>query len=94
MGWTNEYNRLIGLSAVAKPTPKEDEILMKLYAVALNRADSLQRKGACPSPKGRPEWMGIEVSDVVEAMGGNAAKAHDILERVENIGKVVLRIVS
>ena len=57
---------------VEKPVPKEDEILIKIHAAALNRADLLQRKGTYPSPKGWPEWMGLEVSGVIEAMGEKA----------------------
>lgn len=61
-------------SDVEKPVPKDDEILIKIYAAALNRADLLQRKGAYPSPKGWPQWMGLEVSGVIEDMGEKAQK--------------------
>lgn len=59
-------------SEVKKPTPKDDEILIEIYAAALNRADILQRKGSYPSPKGWPEWMGLEVAGVVADMGATA----------------------
>lgn len=61
-------------SDVEKPTFKEDEILIKIYAAALNRADLLQRNGTYPSPKGWPKWMGLEVSGVIEDMGEKAKK--------------------
>lgn len=61
-------------SEVEKPAPKDHEILIKIHAAALNRADLLQRKGAYPSPKGWPEWMGLEVSGVIEDMGAEAKK--------------------
>ncbi len=61
-------------SDVEKPTPKKDEILIEIYAVALNRADLLQRKGSYPSPRGWPEWMGLEVAGVIADMGDEAAK--------------------
>ena len=48
---TDEKQNLVW-SEVEKPTPHEDEILIKIYAAALNRADLLQRKGTYPSPKG------------------------------------------
>lgn len=52
---------------VADPVMKEDEVLVKIRAAALNRADLLQRKGAYPSPPGCPEWMGLEVAgEIVE----------------------------
>lgn len=59
-------------SEVKKPTPGNDEILIEIYAAALNRADLLQKKGAYPSPKGWPEWMGLEVSGIVAGMGDTA----------------------
>lgn len=61
-------------SDVKKPVPGDDEILIKIYAAALNRADLLQRNGTYPSPKGWPEWMGLEVSGVIEDMGSTAKK--------------------
>lgn len=61
-------------SDVEKPVPGDDEILIKIYAAALNRADLLQRNGTYPSPKGWPEWMGLEVSGVIEDMGSTAKK--------------------
>ena len=61
-------------SDVEKPVPKPDEALIRVYAAALNRADLLQRKGAYPSPAGWPEWMGLEVAGVIEALGEEVAK--------------------
>ena len=61
-------------SDVEKPSPKDGEILIKIYAAALNRADLLQRKGAYPSPDGWPQWMGLEVSGTIEEMGADAEK--------------------
>jgi len=69
---TNDSQELVW-SEVNKPEPASEEILIEIYAVALNRADLLQRKGAYPSPKGWPEWMGLEVSGVISDMG-NVAK--------------------
>ena len=69
-----DENRNLVWSDVEKPTPKDDEILIKIYAAALNRADLLQRKGTYPSPKGWPEWMGLEVSGIIEDMGEKAKK--------------------
>lgn len=69
-----DKNRNLVWSDVEKPTPKDDEILIKVYATALNRADLLQRKGTYPSPKGWPEWMGLEVSGIIEALGDKAKR--------------------
>lgn len=67
-------NKSLVWSEVEKPVPKEDEILIKIHAAALNRADLLQRKGTYPSPAGWPKWMGLEVSGIIEDMGDTAKK--------------------
>ncbi len=69
----NEKTRELYLSDVEKPTPKDGEILIEVYAAALNRADLLQRAGKYPSPVGWPQWMGLEVSGIVAGMGKTAA---------------------
>ena len=61
-------------SEVEKPIPKDNEVLIKIHAAALNRADLFQRRGTYNSPAGWPEWMGLEVSGTVEDMGEGAAE--------------------
>lgn len=56
-------------SDVADPVIKDDEVLVKIYAAALNRADLLQREGKYPSPAGCPEWMGLEIAGVITEVG-------------------------
>ncbi len=56
-------------SDVPDPVIKDDEVLVKIYAAALNRADLLQREGKYPSPKGCPEWMGLEISGEIVELG-------------------------
>ena len=58
-------------SDVADPVIKDDEVLVKIYAAALNRADLLQREGKYPSPAGCPEWMGLEIAGVITEVGKN-----------------------
>ena len=70
-----DENRNFVWSEVEKPVPKSGEILIKIYAAALNRADLLQRKGTYPSPKGWPEWMGLEVAGTVEAISDDISDA-------------------
>ncbi|MEK6793188.1 MAG: NAD(P)H-quinone oxidoreductase [Spirochaetota bacterium] len=50
---------------VPDPEPKSNEILIDIHAVALNRADLMQRSGDYPSPPGWPPWMGLEVAGMV-----------------------------
>ena len=61
-------------SEVAYPTMSDDEVIVKIYAAALNRADLLQRRGKYPSPPGCPEWMGLEIAGVVESIGAGVTK--------------------
>ena len=77
----NENKDLVW-SEVEKPSPKAGEILIKIYAAALNRADLLQRKGTYPSPKGWPEWMGLEVAGVVEEIGSDAQTTLKVGDKV------------
>lgn len=56
-------------SEVADPTVADDEVLVKIYAAALNRADLLQRQGKYPSPPSCPEWMGLEIAGKIECVG-------------------------
>jgi len=71
----NETRDLVW-SDVADPVIKSDEVLVKIYAAALNRADLLQRQGKYPSPAGCPEWMGLEIAGVIEAVGCDVTEWH------------------
>jgi len=51
------------------PTPRPDEVLIRIAAAGLNRADVLQRRGLYPSPPGAPPWPGLEASGTVTAVG-------------------------
>lgn len=70
----NRENGDLVWSDVEKPVAKEGEVMIKIRAAALNRADLLQRKGTYPSPKGWPEWMGLEVSGDVCEVGEKVTK--------------------
>lgn len=59
---------------VADPVIRDDEVLVKVYAAALNRADLLQRQGKYPPPAGCPEWMGLEIAGEVAAVGKNVTR--------------------
>jgi putative PIG3 family NAD(P)H quinone oxidoreductase len=51
------------------PNPAENEILVKVEATALNRADTLQRMGKYPPPEGDSPIMGLEMAGEVVAVG-------------------------
>ena len=67
-------DKSLSWSEVENPVIKSDEVLVKIGAAALNRADLMQREGDYPPPPGCPEWMGLEISGTVEKMGATAAE--------------------
>lgn len=64
-----DENKNLVWSDVPNPVIKDDEVLVKIHAAALNRADLLQRQGKYPSPAGCPEWMGLEIAGVIVELG-------------------------
>lgn len=58
------------------PHPADDEILVKVAATALNRADLLQREGKYPPPKGASPILGLEMSGKVVACGDKVSRWH------------------
>lgn len=57
------------LGSYRKPRPRKEELLIRVAATALNRADLLQRTGKYPPPPGASPLLGLEVAGTVEAMG-------------------------
>ena len=51
------------------PAPAAGEVLIKVAAAGLNRADIAQALGSYPPPPGAPDTLGMEVSGTVEAVG-------------------------
>lgn len=51
------------------PVPGPGEVLVRVAAAGVNRADLLQRQGHYPAPPGAPDWPGLEVSGVVAGHG-------------------------
>lgn len=51
---------------VPNPVLKDGEVLIEVYASALNRADLLQREGSYPPPPGCPDWPGLEVAGIIK----------------------------
>src|SRR6202790_3242382 len=57
------------LAEVPEPSIKPDEILIRVHAAGVNRADLLQRQGFYPPPPGASEIIGMEVAGEVVALG-------------------------
>ena len=64
-------------SDVPDPVIKPEEVLVKIHAAALNRADLMQREGDYPPPPGCPEWMGLEISGEIVEIGEEAREKSD-----------------
>jgi putative PIG3 family NAD(P)H quinone oxidoreductase len=60
------------LGEIAEPAIKPDEILIRVRAAGVNRADILQRQGFYPPPPGASEIIGMECAGEVVAVGANA----------------------
>ncbi|MFY8275143.1 NAD(P)H-quinone oxidoreductase [Pseudoalteromonas sp. SSDWG2] len=50
-------------------TPKDQQVLIKVHASAVNRADLLQRKGLYPPPVGDSDILGLEAAGEIVAVG-------------------------
>jgi putative PIG3 family NAD(P)H quinone oxidoreductase len=60
---------------VPTPAPAANEVLVRVRASALNRADLLQRRGRYPAPPGSPaDIPGIEFAGEVAACGADAKR--------------------
>jgi NADPH:quinone reductase len=60
---------------VASPVPGPDEILVKVHATALNRADLMQTMGFYPAPPGAPpDIPGLEYAGTVAATGSRVRR--------------------
>jgi putative PIG3 family NAD(P)H quinone oxidoreductase len=58
---------------VQTPQPAPDEVLVRIHAAGLNRADLLQREGKYPAPPGSPaDIPGLEFAGEVAALGARA----------------------
>ncbi|MEN7548925.1 NAD(P)H-quinone oxidoreductase [Rapidithrix thailandica] len=54
------------------PEPGPGQVLIRVHATSVNRADTLQRQGLYPPPPGESPIMGLEVAGIVESTGENA----------------------
>lgn len=62
-------NKKLKLKEVPNPKIGENDVLVKVYYSAVNRADVMQCEGDYPSPAGCPEWPGLEVSGEIVEIG-------------------------
>lgn len=61
------------IGEIPDPSYGPDELLVRIRAASLNRADVLQRMGMYPPPPGAPATLGMEMAGEVEAVGVNCS---------------------
>src|SRR6266516_3477600 len=52
------------------PVPKDDEVLIRVEAAGVARADLMQRQGKYPPPPGASDIPGLDVAGSIESLGG------------------------
>lgn len=71
----------MSLSDTNRPEPLAHQVLVKVHAFGINRADTLQRQGKYPPPKGESDILGLEVSgEIIEL--GDAVDSWKVGQRV------------
>jgi putative PIG3 family NAD(P)H quinone oxidoreductase len=60
---------VMAVGETADPVPGPGEVLIRVVAAGVNRADLLQRQGNYPPPKGASEILGMEVAGTIAGVG-------------------------
>lgn len=69
---------VLQLKEVPKPEPGKGEVLIKVKAVGINRADCVQRQGNYPAPKDCPKDIpGLEYAGIIEDANDSDFKKGD-----------------
>jgi tumor protein p53-inducible protein 3 len=76
----------LSLGEFPTPTPKDDEVLIKIKAASVNRADIMQREGKYPPPAGESPILGLDVAGVVAEIGSSCLRT--------NVGDSVMALVG
>lgn len=74
-------SEVIRLAERPVPTPGAGEVLIRVAAAGLNRADVAQRQGNYPPPEGASDVPGLEVSGTIAASGPDV-EGYDAGDRV------------
>ncbi|MGC3994859.1 MAG: NAD(P)H-quinone oxidoreductase [Propionicimonas sp.] len=61
----------LAVADAARPTAGPGQIVIRVVAAGVNRADLLQRQGHYPPPPGTSEVIGLEVSGTVDQVGAD-----------------------
>jgi putative PIG3 family NAD(P)H quinone oxidoreductase len=69
----NEETKQLYLGNWEEPVLGADDLIIKVQATAINRADVIQKYGKYPAPKGASPILGLEMAGVVEEIGENVS---------------------
>src|SRR2546429_9013980 len=61
---------VLQLGEVPDPQPREGDLIVRVRAAGVNRADLHQRLGRYPPPPGQPDTIGLEIAGEVERPAG------------------------
>ncbi len=61
-----EPNKDLVWKEVELPAINDGDVLVRVKAAAVNRADLMQRDGCYPPPPGCPDWPGLEIAGIIE----------------------------
>lgn len=61
-------DKKLRMDTVPDPVLQAGEVLVRVHAAAVNRADLMQVDGCYPPPPGCPDWPGLEIAGVIEEM--------------------------
>ncbi|MDP4598146.1 MAG: NAD(P)H-quinone oxidoreductase [Pseudomonadales bacterium] len=67
-------DQVMAWSKVEKPTAGRGEVLIRVHATAINRADLMQRRGFYPPPPGASAIMGLECAGEIAALGAGVTR--------------------
>jgi putative PIG3 family NAD(P)H quinone oxidoreductase len=64
---------VLQVQQVPDPEPRTGEVVVRVAATAINRADLLQRQGNYPPPPGASPYLGMECSGTIAVLGDGVA---------------------
>ena len=65
----DQISKELSYQDVADPVTTSKEVIIRIHATAVNRADILQRMGKYPVPTGASQILGLEAAGVIESVG-------------------------
>ncbi|XQF91984.1 zinc-binding dehydrogenase [Pseudoalteromonas espejiana] len=75
MKYISHEGGTLALSETYKPVLKSHEVLVKVAAIGVNRADCMQRQGKYPAPEGDSLILGLECAGTVVELGSEVDKS-------------------